>query len=46
MKSFGLRLQTILEESEIPIDNIRESIKSENPSWTLKQPKVILHYFR
>ena len=42
IKTFGLRMETILEESEIPIDNIHESIISENPPWTLKQPKVIL----
>ena len=42
IKPFGIRMETILEESEIPINNIHETIISDNPPWTLKQPEVIL----
>ena len=43
IKAFGLQMEPILEESEFPIDSTHESIISDNPSWTLKEPEVILN---
>ena len=43
IKTFGLRMETSIQESQIPITNIHDSILSENPPWTMKQPEVMLN---
>ena len=42
IKTFGLRMKPILEEANIPIGNIHDSLQLSSPPWLLKQSKVIL----
>ena len=41
--TFGIRIQSLLENSNIPNNNVHESIIPEVPPWTLYRPKVNLH---
>ena len=41
--TFGIRIQSLLENSNIPNNNVHESIIPEIPPWTLHRPKVNLH---
>ena len=41
--TFGIRIQSLLENSNIPNKNVHESIIPELPPWTLYRPKVNLH---
>ena len=43
IKPFGLRMEEILEESEMDLNCIHESIISDTPPWLLKQPEILLH---
>ena len=40
--TFGIRVQSILDDSNIENDNIHETIIPEVPPWNLHQPKVRL----
>ena len=39
----GIRIQSLLENSNIPNTNVHETIIPEVPPWTLHRPKVNLH---
>ena len=41
--TFGIQIQSLLENSNIPNNNVHESIIPEVPPWTLYRPKVNLH---
>ena len=40
--TFGIRIQSLLNNSNISNDNVHETVLSEVPPWTLHQPRVIL----
>ena len=40
--SFGIRMQSVLDNSNIPNENVHETVISEVPPWTLHQPRVNL----
>ena len=40
--SFGIRMQSVLDNSNIPNENVHETVISEVPPWTLHQPRVDL----
>ena len=40
--TFGIRMQSVLEDSDIENNNIHETIISEVPPWILRSPKVLL----
>ena len=42
IKPFGLRMKSMLQESEIPVKNIHQDIFPETPPWILEKPEVIL----
>ena len=42
IKIFGLRMKHILEDTDISLTNIHDSIQLSSPPWLLKQPVVIL----
>lgn len=42
IKSFGLRMESIIEEANIPLKNIHNTIKPTISPWEIKQPKVEL----
>ena len=41
--SFGIRMESLLQNSNINMDNIHESTLPEIPPWTLIQPNIILN---
>ena len=40
--TFGIRMQSVLEDREIENNNVHETIISEVPPWILRSPKVLL----
>ena len=42
IRPFGLRMEPILKEATIPLDNIHKSILLQIPPWIIKNPKVNL----
>ena len=40
--TFGIRIQSVLEDSDIENNNVHETIISEVPPWNLRSPKVLL----
>ena len=40
--TFGIRMQSVLEDSDIENNNVHETIISEVPPWILRSPKVLL----
>ena len=42
IRPFGLRMEPILKESTIPLNNIHKSILPQIPPWIIKNPKVNL----
>ena len=42
--TFGIRIQSLLENSNISNNNVHETIIPEFPPWTLHRPKVNLHH--
>ena len=40
--TFGIRIQSLLDNSNISNDNVHETVISEVPPWILHQPRVIL----
>ena len=43
--TFGIRIQSVLDDSNIENNNVHETIISEVPPWTLCHPKVNLDLF-
>ena len=42
IKPFGLRMKSMLQESEISVKNIHQDIFPKTPLWILEKPEVIL----
>ena len=42
IKPFGLRMEPIIKESKIPLNNIHETLIPKKAPWTIKKPQVIL----
>ena len=42
IKPFGLRMNSTLQESKIPLNNIHECTLPQTSPWIIKNPKVIL----
>ena len=40
--TFGIRIESLLDNSNISNDNVHETVIYEVPPWTLHQPRVIL----